>query len=163
NTGRLTGFVNYTLSRAEQTISDVNNGKPYLSPYDKTHSVNIVATYNFSKKLNFSAIWVYATGLPTTYPSGRFAVGDEYFPIYSGRNEYRRPHYDRLDLSVNYIPNPDSRKRWKGEWNFSIYNAYNRKNLWTVALRQNETTGIPYAEMIYLFGIVPSVTYNFKF
>jgi hypothetical protein len=163
NSGRLTGFVNYTLSRAERTIPEVNGGKTYLAPYDKTHAVNVVATYNFSKKINFSAIWVFATGTPTTYPTGRFAVGSEYFPIYSGRNEYRKPNYDRLDLSVNYIPKPDSKKRWKGEWNFSIYNAYNRKNPWTINYLQNDDTGIPYAEMMYLFGIVPSVTYNFKF
>ncbi|MDR0682741.1 MAG: TonB-dependent receptor [Dysgonamonadaceae bacterium] len=163
NSGRLTGFVNYTLSRSERTIPEVNQGKTYLSPFDKTHAVNIVATYNFSKKINVSAIWVFTTGTPTTYPTGRFAIGDEYFPIYSGRNEYRKPNYNRLDVSLNYIPKPDSKKRWRGEWNFSIYNAYNRKNPWTILYRQNETTGIPYSEMMYLFGIVPSVTYNFKF
>jgi hypothetical protein len=163
NTGRLTGFANYTLSRSERTIPEINKGKTYLAPYDKTHVINTTATYNLSKKVNVSAIWTFSTGLPTTYPTGRFAVGDEYFPIYSGRNEYRRPNYDRLDLSLNYIPNPDSKKRWKGEWNFSIYNVYNRKNPWTIVYRQNDDTGIPYAEMMYLFGIVPSVTYNFKF
>ncbi|GHS96396.1 collagen-binding protein [Bacteroidia bacterium] len=163
NAGKLTGFVNYTLSRSERTIPEVNNGKTYLAPFDKTHAINIVATYNFSKKINFSAIWTFASGTPTTYPTGRFAVGNEYFPIYSGRNEYRKPHYDRLDVSLNYIPHPDSKRWWKGEWNFSLYNAYNRKNPWTIIYQQNEDTGIPYAEMVYLFGIVPSVTYNFKF
>jgi hypothetical protein len=163
NSGRLTGFVNYTLSRSERTIPEVNQGKTYLAPYDKTHAVNMVATYNFSKKINASAVWIFATGTPTTYPTGRFAVGNEYFPIYSGRNEYRKPDYDRLDLSLNYIPKPDSKKRWKGEWNFSLYNVYNRKNPWIITYQQDKTTGIPYAEMMYLFGIVPSITYNFKF
>jgi hypothetical protein len=163
NSGRLTGFANYTLSRSERTIPEVNNGKTYLAPFDKTHSVNLVATYNFSKKLNFSAIWVYATGMPTTYPTGRFQVGEEYFPLYSGRNEYRRPSYDRMDLSLNYIPKPDSKKRWKGEWNVSFYNVYNRKNPWTILYQQDDDTGIPYAEKLYLFGIIPSITYNFKF
>ncbi|GHT28840.1 collagen-binding protein [Bacteroidia bacterium] len=163
NSGRLTGFVNYTLSRSERTIPEVNQGKTYLAPFDKTHAVNLVATYNFSEKINLSAIWVYATGMPTTYPTGRFQIGEEYFPIYSGRNEYRRPHYDRLDISLNYIPNTDSKKKWKGEWNLSLYNVYNRKNPWMIAYQQNEDTGIPYAEMLYLFGVVPSITYNFKF
>jgi hypothetical protein len=163
NAGRLTGFVNYTLSRSERTIPEINQGKTYLAPYDKTHVINATATYHLSEKMNISAIWTFATGLPTTYPTGRFAVFDEYFPIYSGRNEYRKPNYDRLDLSLNYIPNPDSKKRWKSEWNFSVYNAYNRKNPWTIMYRQNDDTGIPYAEMMYLFGIVPSITYNFKF
>ncbi|GAP72420.1 TonB-dependent receptor [Candidatus Symbiothrix dinenymphae] len=161
NAGRLTGFLNYTWSRSERTIAEVNHGKTYLAPFDKPHAVNIVATYKFSKKINLSAIWVFATGMPTTYPTGRFAVGEEYFPIYSGRNEYRKPNYHRLDVSFNYISEPH--KYWQGEWNFSLYNAYNQHNPWTINYSQDKITGIPYAEMMYLFGIVPSITYNFKF
>ena len=163
NEGRLTGFLNYTLSRSERTIPEINDGKTYLAPYDKTHAINIVATYELSKKVSMSASWVFATGNPTTYPTGRFGVNGEYFPIYSGRNEYRKPNYDRLDLSLTYVPNPDSKKWYKGEWNFSIYNAYARKNPWMITYDQNDETGMPYAEMMYLFGIVPSITYNFKF
>ena len=161
--GDLTGFVNYTLSRSERTIPEVNNGKTYLSPFDKTHSLNFVANYELSKKITVSAIWVYATGNPTTYPSGRFEVNGEYFPIYSNRNEYRFPDYHRLDLSLTFIPRPDSKKRLKGEWNVSFYNAYGKKNPWMILFNQNEDTGLPYAEMMYLFGVVPSISYNFKF
>ena len=163
NKGDLTGFINYTLSRSERTIPEVNKGKTYLSPYDKTHNVNVVANYQFSKKISMSAIWIYATGNPTTYPSGRFEINGEYFPVYSGRNEYRRPDYHRLDLSFTYIPKPYTKKRWRGEWNVSLYNAYGKKNPWMITYDQNEDSGIPYAEMMYLFGVVPSVTYNFKF
>ena len=163
NSGRLTGFVNYTLSRTERTIPEINDGKTYLSPFDKTNSVNIVANYDLSKKISLSASWVYATGVPATYPSGRFGIDGEYFPIYSGRNEYRRPDYHRLDLSCTYVPNPDSKKRFKGEWNFSIYNAYGRKNPYMITFDQDADTGIPYAESTFLFQFVPSITYNFKF
>jgi hypothetical protein len=162
NSGKLTGFVNYTLSRSERTIPEVNGGKTYLAPYDKTHAVNIALNYDFSKKLNVSAIWVFASGTPTTYPTGRFEIDDVYFPIYSGRNEYRRPAYHRLDLSLTFVPKPDSKKRWKGEWNFSLYNAYGRKNPWLITYSQVKTT-TPAANMVYLFRFVPSVTYNFKF
>jgi hypothetical protein len=163
NSGALTGFVNYTLSRSERRIPEVNQGKTYLAPYDKTHSINIVANYELSKHCSLSAIWVYATGNPTTYPSGRFEINGEYFPIYSGRNEYRRPDYHRLDLSFNYIPRANSTKRWKSEWNLSLFNAYGKKNPWMITYDQNVDTGQPYAEMLYLFGMVPSITYNFKF
>lgn len=163
NKGRLTGFANYTLSCSERTIPEINNGKTFLAPYDKTHAINFSVNDEISKKWNISATWVFATGNPTTYPTGRFEIGGEYFPLYSGRNEYRKPNYDRLDLSVNFIPHPNSKKKWKGEWNFSLYNAYNRKNPWTITYDQDLNTGAPYAEMLYLFGIVPSVTYNFKF
>jgi hypothetical protein len=163
NKGFLTGFINYTLSRSERKIPEINRGKTYLAPYDKTHSINIVANWELSEKCTVSATWIYATGNPTTYPSGRFEINGEYFPIYSGRNEYRRPDYHRLDLSFNYIPRPDSKKRWKGEWNLSLFNAYGKKNPWMIVYDQNADTGQPYAEMMYLFGIVPSITYNFKF
>ncbi|WP_321436208.1 TonB-dependent receptor [uncultured Bacteroides sp.] len=163
NTGRLTGFINYTLSRSERTIPEINNGKTYLSPYDKTHCVNLSASYELSKKWNISANWVYSTGNPTTYPTGRFEVNGEYFPIYSGRNEYRRPDYHRLDLSVNYVPKHDSKRLWTGEWNFSLYNAYGHKNPWIITYDQNTPSGVPDAKMTYLFGAVPSITYNFKF
>jgi hypothetical protein len=163
NVGALTGFINYTLSRSERTIPEVNGGKTYLSPYDKTHSLNIVANYELSRMFSFSAIWVYATGNPTTYPSGRFEIDGEYYPIYSGRNEYRRPDYHRLDLSFTYRPRSLSKRRWHGEWNISLYNAYNKKNAWMITYDQDDDSGVPYAEMIYLFGIVPSITYNFKF
>jgi len=163
NTGQLTGFANYTLSRSERTIPGINQGKTYLAPFDKTHTINIVATYELSKKCDISAIFIYASGNPTTYPTGRFEIKGEYFPIYSGRNEDRRPDYHRLDLSFNYIPRPDTKKRWKGEWNVSLFNAYGKKNPWMITLNQDRETGRPYAEMFYLFGIVPSVTYNIKF
>jgi hypothetical protein len=163
NRGDLTGFVNYTLSRSERTIPEVNKGKTYLSPYDRTHSLNVVANYSLSKKFTVSGIWVYATGNPTTYPSGRFEIDGQFYPIYSGRNQYRRPDYHRLDLSLTYIPKPDSKKRWKGEWNLSFYNAYGKKNSWMINYSQDKETGQPYAEMMYLFGIVPSLSYNFKF
>jgi len=163
NTGRLTGFINYTLSRSERTIPEINKSETYLSPYDKTHCVNLSLSYELSKKWNVSANWVYSTGNPTTYPTGRFEVNGEYFPIYSGRNEYRRPDYHRLDLSANYVPKHDPHKFWTGEWNFSLYNAYGHKNPWIITYDQNTPSGVPDAKMTYLFGAVPSITYNFKF
>ncbi|MDR3309203.1 MAG: hypothetical protein LBS80_04535, partial [Tannerella sp.] len=141
----------------------VNNGKTYLSPYDKTHSINVVANYELSKKISLSAIWVYSTGNPTTYPSGRFEIDGQLFPIYSGRNQYRKPDYHRLDLSFTYTPRKNKKRRWQEEWNISFYNAYNKKNPWMINYDQDSETGLPYAEMVYLFGIVPSITYNFKF
>jgi outer membrane cobalamin receptor len=161
--GRLSGFINYTLARSERTIPDVNRGRTYLSPYDKTHSIHLLLGYELSDRISIAATWVYATGHPTTYPAGRFEIGGEYFPIYSGRNEYRRPDYHRLDLSFTYVPRPCAATPWRGEWNVSLYNAYGKKNPWMITYNQHEDTGLPYAEMIYLFGLVPSITYNFKF
>lgn len=163
NVGRLTGFVNYTLSRTERTVPGINDGKTYLSPTDKPHCVNLMLSYEFSKKWSFSAGWVYATGNPVTYPTGRMEINGEYFPIYSGRNTSRRSDYHRLDLSATYTPTKKPKNFLQGEWTFSVYNAYWHKNPWMISFDQNTSTGIPKAQMTYLFGAVPSITYNFKF
>lgn len=163
NTGKINGFINYTLSRSERTIPEINEGKTYLSPYDKTHFLNIVANWQLSEKWDISAAWVYSTGAPTTYPTGRFNVGEEYFPIYSGRNTFRKPDYHRLDLSATYRMKSNNKKRWRSEWSFSLYNAYGQENPYMITYDQDKFTGIPYAESTYLFRFIPSITYNFKF
>ena len=162
NTGRVNGFLNYTLSHSERTIPGINNGKTYLSPFDKPHNLKILLNYQLSSAVTFSATWMYATGTPATYPSGRFKIVNDYFPIYSGRNDSRKPDYHRLDLSCTILVNPRSSKKWRSEWNISIYNAYGRKNPYMITY-DHEVAGTPFAQSTYLFGIIPSVTYNFKF
>ena len=161
--GRLTGFVNYTLAHTDRTIPGINEGKTYLAPNDKTHSINILASYNLSRKWDVSAEWVFSTGTPVTYPTGRFEVNGEYYPIYSGRSKERKEPYHRLDLSATYHPKKHPNRWYQGEWVFSIYNAYWHKNPWMISFDQNTSDGYPQARMTYLFGAVPSITYNFKF
>lgn len=163
NSGPLTGWVSYTYARSKRQVNEINEGKWYRSPYDKPHNISIVGTYEFSKKWSFSANWVYATGSPVTYPTGRFQIENSYVPIYSGRNEYRFPDYHRLDLSATMqLSKPG--KRLKHELNFSIYNAYGRKNPWMVLFDQEDTMpDVLYAEQVYLFTFVPSITWNFTF
>lgn len=160
--GALTGFINYTLSRSERTIDGINGGRTYLAPFDKTHSLNLSVNYEISPTWEVSLSWVYATGNPTTYPVARFTIDGKVNVLYSDRNAYRFPDYHRLDLSVTWRPPHRSARRWHGEWNLSAYNVYNKKNPWMVQFKQYES-GVTYAEMIYLFGIVPSITYNFRF
>lgn len=163
NRGPLTGWVSYTLSRSRRQIDDINDGRWYRSPYDKPHNISIVGTYEISKKWSVSANWVYATGTPVTYPTGRYQIENNYVPIYSGRNEYRYPAYHRLDLSATMqLSKPG--KRLKHELNFSLYNAYGRKNPWMISFTEEENQpGTMYGEMVYLFTFIPSVTWNFTF
>jgi hypothetical protein len=164
NEGKLTGWVSYTYSRSFREIPEINEGNRYNAPYDKPHSVNIVANYDISKRLSASATWVYSTGLPVTFPTGRAIVGNAILPIYSNRNAYRMPDYHRLDLSISLMGKEKPGKRWHGEWNFSLYNAYNRHNSWAINFTQDSMDpNITYAEKTYLFAIIPSLTYNFKF
>ncbi len=163
NSGRLNGWISYTLSTSMRKTDDINDGDWYRSPYDKPHNISIVANYELNKKWTLAANWVYATGMPITYPTGRFLVENNYVPIYSGRNEYRYPDYHRLDLSATCkLTKPG--KRFSHELNFSLYNAYGRKNPWSIAFMQEEDNpDTSYAEMVYLFSFIPSVTWNFTF
>jgi hypothetical protein len=161
---RLNGWVSYTYSHVTRKIATINNGNEYLAPYDKPHTVNIVLNFNLSKRSSFGATWVYASGAPITMPTGRGEIGNVIYPIYSDRNSYRMPDYHRLDLSYTLKCKEKPGRLWHGEWCFSVYNAYARKNAWCIQfLQDKEEPNRTYAEKIYLFSMIPSVTYNFKF
>jgi hypothetical protein len=160
--GRFTGWVSYTYSRAFRIIPEINDGNRYSSPYDKPNSINLIANYDFSKRITASATWIYATGLPVTFPTGRAVVGSAILPIYSSRNAYRMPDYHRLDGSITIKGKP--RKKWHDELNLSVYNVYNRHNSWSINFVQEAgDPNVTYAEKTYLFSIIPALTYSIKF
>lgn len=164
NEGRLSGWVSYTWSRTFRKIAEINNGKKYPAGYDRPHDISIVANYVINDRFSVGANWVYATGSPLTLPTGRFVIGSTIAPVYSDRNAYRMPDYHRLDVSLTYKGKQRPKQAWNGEWNLSVYNAYYRKNPWVINFVPDpKTPNITRAEMTYLFGIVPAITYNFKF
>ena len=158
------GWVSYTYSRSMRQIAEINNGDPYLAPYDKPHNIAIVGNYQFHPRWSVSANWVFATGNPATFPTGRAEIGGKVIPIYSDRNAYRYPDYNRLDLSVTFSSKQREGKKFNWDINASVYNVYNRHNTWSVNFVQDsENPNDTHAEKVYLFGIVPSVTFNFHF
>jgi hypothetical protein len=158
------GWISYTLSKTMRDIPEINEGVPYPAPYDKPNDLAIVLNYAFTPRIEAAANWIYSTGLPFTLPSGRYEIMGNILPLYTGRNEYRLPDYHRLDLSLTFKGKEKPGRRWRGEWNISVYNAYARKNIWTLNFVQDEEQpDVTYAEMTYLFSIVPAITYNFKF
>jgi outer membrane receptor for ferrienterochelin and colicin len=163
NTGKLTGWISYTYANSRRQIDEINNGRWYRSPYDKPLNISIVANYELSRKWSLGANWVYASSTPVTYPTGKYLIEGSYVPLYSGRNEYRYPAYHRLDLSATVqLSKPTS--KFRSELNFSLYNAYGRKNPWTVIFKQDdEQPDLTYAEKMYLFTFIPSITWNFTF
>ncbi len=170
NRGRFSGWLAYTLSRSEQrtpgrtTIEPgINNGAWYKTPYDKTHDLSVTMTYELSQKWLLSSSFIFQTGLPTTYPTAQYSFENLNIPVYSSRNSNRLPSYHRLDISATYTPNPSKEKGYESSWNFGIYNVYNRKNAVSISFRENEDTRVNEAVRLSLFGIIPSVTYNFKF
>ncbi|SRX76079.1 TonB-dependent receptor [Aequorivita antarctica] len=170
NTGKFQGWLAYTLSKSEQRTpgrtpieSGINNGEWYNSPWDKTHDISITGQYELSQKWSFGANLIFQTGTPTTYPEGQYEYNGVVVPVYEARNSSRLSAFHRLDLSATWTPKPESKKRWKGEWVFSIYNVYNRKNAASISFRENTDIGQNEAVQLSIFGIIPSVTYNFKF
>lgn len=165
--GKLTGWVSYTLARAERKIESINNGNWYKTKYDKLHDVSVVASYELSKRMQLGMTWVFGTGQAVTMPTGRMQYANMLVPVYSDRNAARMPAYHRMDLGLTVKPNPDKENKtlpWSGEWVFSIYNAYNRHNAFAINFRQDpENPNETIAEKVYLFPIIPAVTYNFKF
>lgn len=168
--GKLTGWLAYTLSKAEQRTPGgraggfgIANGDWYLASHDRTHDFSLTGSYQFDDKWNFGANLAFQTGRPVTYPTGQFQYQGLSFANYGPRNSERLPSYHRLDLSATWRPNRNPEKRWKGEWVFSLYNVYNRKNAASITFDQNRLTGRNQATRTAIFGIIPSITYNFKF
>jgi len=163
-TGKFTGWISYTLSKTERKIPEINQGKVYPASYDKPNNIAVVLSYDISKRFNVAANWVYSTGAAVTFPIGRYEYEGMIVPIYSDRNEYRLPDYHRMDLSLTYKFGVNKSKGLRSELNLSVYNVYNRKNAWMITFIQDDIDpNITKAEKVYLFPILPSLTYNFYF
>lgn len=164
NEEKINGWISYTYSRTFRQINGINDNNPYPAPYDKPNNISVVLNYVISKRFTVSANWVYATGAPVTFPTGRAEIGGKIVPIYSDRNQYRYQDYHRLDLSLTFFSKQVPGRKFNWDLNFSVYNAYNRHNTWSLNFTQdNLNPNVTYAEKVYLFGIIPSLTFNFHF
>jgi hypothetical protein len=170
NEGNFTGWLAYTWSKSQQRTPGgaagglgINNGKWYSSNWDRTHNISFTGSYKLNEKWQFGANMIFQTGRPVTYPNGQFIYNGLSVATYSERNADRLPAYHRLDLSATLTPRKNKNRKWQGEWVFGIYNVYNRKNAASIAFAQNQKTGETEATRTSIFGVVPSVTYNFKF
>ncbi len=164
NYGKITGWMSYTWSRSIRQIDGINFNEPYSSSYDRPNDFSIVVNYDLNQRLSFGMSWIYMTGQPVTFPVGRYEYGNTNVPIYSERNDYRMADYHRMDLSITWKDKPNPEKRWHNEFNISFYNLYNRKNPWVINFQTDvNDPSVTYAEMTYLFGIIPAFTWNFSF
>jgi len=170
NEGKFKGWLAYTLSKSEQRTpgrtsgeTGINNGEWYRTSFDKTHDISLTASYELNNKWTFNSNFLFQTGQPATFPNGQYQYNGLIIPSFESRNSSRLPAYHRLDFSVNYNPNPQKTTGWKSEWVFGIYNTYNRRNAATISFRENRISGNNEALRLAIFGIVPSVSYNFKF
>lgn len=173
-TGKLTGWIGYTLSRAERKFPEMNKGKTFPYRYDRTHDLSVVMNYPLGKKWEISGVFVYGTGNAITMPTGRFAYSIGTNPEknrtiftninqYDKINDYRMPAYHRMDVSATYTPRPNSTRQFRSSWNFSVYNVYNRYNPYFIYMSVDEKQQEIKGKKVFLFPVIPSVTWNFNF
>lgn len=161
-TGKLTGWIGYTLSKSEKKINGINNNKWYNARQDRTHDISIVMMYDLNKKWTLSTAWVYYTGNAVTYPSGKYHVDDQNIMYFTERNGYRAPSYHRLDLGATCVLK--DKKNFYSELTFSLYNAYGRENPYIIDFRTNDKDDSKMSAYQYtLFRFIPSISWNFKF
>lgn len=165
--GRLTGWIGYTLSWTWRQFDALNGGIKFPAKYDRRHDLSVVATYDLNAKWKLNGVFVYGTGNATSLPERFYFVEGVLTQEYSGINQYRLPSYHRMDLSATYTPIPKKRRRVQGSWVFGIYNTYSRMNPYFIYYDQS---GNPLdgslkieARQVSLFPVLPSVTWNFKF
>ncbi|HML71395.1 MAG TPA: carboxypeptidase-like regulatory domain-containing protein [Macellibacteroides fermentans] len=162
NHGPLTGWVSYTLSKATNHIKTVNNGKGYAPVYDRPHDLKLFGTYQISSKWWTSSTLTLRSGMNVTMPISHYVYQGSAFYEYTERNGYRAPMFRQLDIAFTY--RPEIKNRWQSEWVFGVMNVLNRKNVFSMyAGRDRLLLGKSGAYKMYLHGIMPSISYNFKF
>jgi hypothetical protein len=174
-TGRLTGWMSYTLGKSELKVDGINNNLWYNTRYNQTHNFKAAAFYDINARWSVAGNFVYLSGTPTTFPTSRVMEQGILLPYNANnsRNNVQLPSYHRLDVSFTlqgkHLKNGKQRKN-SDYWVFSIYNAYARKNPFSIYFSQNDKRAPQgqavqsQATQLSIIGtIVPSVSYNFKF
>lgn len=161
NTGKLTGWISYTLSRTQTKIAGINNGRWYNATNDRRHDFNVTGIYNFNSRWNVSASWVFTSGIPLTAPDAKYRLDGTTCYYYSQRNGYRTPATHHLDLAANY---KKVGERFTHELSFGFYNIYNHYNPYIIYFEDDNTkpSGTRAVQQS-LYGIIPSVSYTLKF
>lgn len=166
--GQLTGWISYTLANSERKVEGINSNQWFPNRFDRRHNGNISVSYEYNKDWQFSANFVFQTGTPVTFPTGRYEVQGLIIPhnVDNSRNNVRIAPYHRLDLSVTkYNKKKKPEQRWESYWVFSVYNAYNRRNPFAIYFRQNPD--VPVNTEAIRFSVVgsfvPAISYNFKY
>ena len=166
--GDFNGYFGYTYSRAQLKLDspiqeeNVNNGKYFPANYDKPHDFSLVMNYKLTTRYSFSMNFVYQTGRPVTYPTGKFTYAGQEQVVYSDRNRFRIPDYYRLDLGINIEGNHKIKKLAHSFWNISVYNVLGRNNPYSVFFVNDNGNIEAYKTSIFSIP-VPTISYNFKF
>ena len=167
NGGKLTGWISYTLSWSHRQFDGINGGLWFPSRYDRRHNGAIVAQYAFSKRWAASLVWEYISGSRFTPVIGQYAIvaptltGADLIPVYSGINEVKLAASHRLDIGLKFKSSPDRKFQW--QWFAGVYNVYNRANPIGINIEQDEVDKSMRYTQPGLFGLLPFLSYGFKF
>ena len=179
--GKFTGWAGYTISESTRQFDGINMGQPFPFRFEHRHHFNILAKYQISDKLSVAANWLFHTGNKETIPETfywstnkefdkKMDIDDYSMPakvMYNPKNGYKNPNYHRLDLSVNY-----TRKNRFGAatWCLSIYNLYNRINVYSSFYNEKYAHfigNVSYIKRVIqenkFFGTIPSISYTLSF
>lgn len=161
--GRFNGWIGYTLSRTEDKFAAINNGSYFPAAQDRTHDLSVVGIYQLNKRVSFSGTFIYGTGKAVTYPTGKYEVNGITTFSYSGRNGFREPATNRIDLGMTVEGKPH--KKFHSSWTFGIYNLYGSREPYAITFRDSKTVpNTTEAVETSIFAIpIPSATWNFKF
>lgn len=166
--GWWSGWLNYTFSRSfirlngDNPSEIINGGSFFPTGYDKPHYLNSVTNYKFSRRFTMTLNLVYASGIPITYPVGKWDFKSSENILYSERNEFRIPDYFRVDLGININASHKLKQFTHSSWSFSVYNLLGRDNIYSIFFEVDEEEIKGYELSIFPTPI-PTVTYNFKF
>jgi hypothetical protein len=167
NAGKLTGWISYTLSWSHRQFNEINNAQWFPSRYDRRHNGAIVAQYAFNQRWSASLVWEYISGSRFTPVIGQYALlaptltGADLIPLYSRINEVKLASSHRLDIGLKYKSSPDKKFQW--QWFAGVYNVYNRANPIGINIEQDEVDGSLRYTQPGLFGLMPFLSYGFKF
>lgn len=165
--GKFTGWINYTLSWSWRRYDAMNNGEWFHARYDRRHNGAVVLQYAFAKRWAASMVWEYISGSRFTPVIGQYALtspsltGVDLVPVYAPINSVRLSDAHRLDLGVKFKSRPDKMLQW--QIFAGVYNAYNRANPVGIIVTADETTGALKYQQPGLFGLLPFVSYGIRF
>jgi outer membrane cobalamin receptor len=163
--GKLTGWVSYTLSWTWRQFDQINSGEWFPSRYDRRHNGAIVAQYALNKRWFISGVWEFVSGSRFTPVIGQYVVfaptltGVDLIPVYSGINEVKLSNTHRLDLGLKFKSKSEKKFQW--QLFAGVYNSYNRANPIGINIQQNPDGSLRY-EQPGLFGLLPFISYGFK-
>lgn len=164
--GKLQGGLQYTLSKSVRRFEGLNRNKEFPSNYDRLHDIKIRVNYHFNNKVQISALWTVASGLPFTVgfyafdPQG--PPGIHYPPavFVENRNNFRMPWLHRLDLGFNFERTSDN---FTHLWTFGVYNLYNRFNPFSVQVIPETSSQQIILKERSLYPILPFLNYKLSF